>query len=75
MILKFETNTGYAYHEALELRTEDKTYNIDDIHGAYVYVDGEAKLLYYKNEKDQWQGVLYCVGYLLNNDGNTINML
>lgn len=77
MILKFQTDNSWIYHETTEVRVQDELFRVKDLKNATVYSDGEeANLLhYYKNDSSQWQAVLYKTGYLLSNDGTTINAL
>lgn len=86
MILKFETQDfqtqdgGYIYHEVDEVITKNEYVTYKDVEGtAFCYVDPEdfpkCKLIHFRLKDGKLKSAYFRTAYLLNNDGDTINII
>lgn len=78
MIVKFKVNNGgFAYHEADEVIVGGERVNREDIKGTALMYSPQAKdkVASFRVRDNTLKTVYYSVGYLLNNNGDTINSL
>lgn len=80
MIVKLKTKNGYVFHDADEVITSIESVKIKDYHySSLIYTskgEGEStKLIQFRNKNGALKTAIYDVGYLLNDQGHTINSL
>lgn len=76
MIVKLSKGDGWVYHQADQVFTSNDRFEVDLKENAYIYGEGDKqKKLSLRKVDGPLVSAYYTVGYLLNDDGKTINSL